>query len=107
MSSYANYNSLSSTSTGRISVLFLNNNIIIQGIDYIKFSVDDNTFITDINNNIINFFDLKLNTIVAITPTLSSLDTASSIVIIPDHMESAMRSFTGTEFDSFRKKGCF
>ena len=80
----AQFNNLPITSFGRVAVIFANNSFVIQGLDRIKFRVDDSTSISDLSGNPITFTDLKINSVVTVSPVLSSLAVASKVLTLPD-----------------------
>ena len=87
--SAAPYNNISSPLLGRIKTLISTGNgggnVVISGIDKFKYEVDpeQTTITSSISSDaILSFTDLTLETPVTVTPNLTSLSLAQSIVIV-------------------------
>jgi hypothetical protein len=74
-------NTSASATSGTIAALFTSKHFVVKSNDLrIKFLCDDSiTVIKDLGGNVIGFSDLKLDTLVTVTPVASALETAATI----------------------------
>jgi hypothetical protein len=76
------FNSTSNTLSGTIFALVLNQRIVIETPERIKYKISPNTSILDIQGNEISFDSLSINDFISITPNNTKFDTASIVTVL-------------------------